>query len=566
MGERTIDKEKILIGFVIVAIIVAIVLLILPEKEEKSVTKTPEPTVITSPESNVTIKLYGENPYYVFKGKKYDEPGYEAFDNNQNVSYKIKKSGTVNTSVPGQYEITYEVDGITAKRIVVVSDLEASILAETQEYTKDSFNIMVSIKGSDYSKTVLPNGKTTLEKAIEYEVSDNGTYKFTIYDKYGNKKSLEQKVTNFDKEAPTGSCTNKLDLGKTIVEVKASDTKTSVVKYDYSNGEKTNSSTSPKYEYSGLYKNVSVTLYDKVGNKATIKCVSSGEGVLPQIKAPSGANIIKESNSDSLKISIEKKNNYYIARIWMLDPYTQINKAVIKDWGVRREHPGTIFKREVETKNLSNKIFIGINGSGFYENGSWTVKCDSAYYNKYNRTTEGGLVITDGKVIRNWYQDGAVDRACFGTNELCRTDDSIYVISKEGYIDTYQKFGRLSESERKTLFQQIIDKGYSNTWVFRPVLMLNGKETADSSALTGNANTSKRTLVCQINRNNYVLLVGDISNSQVMPTFKNLGCQTAFSMDGGGSYAMIYKERGGSLQTIVGGGREVVDTLYITEK
>ena len=138
MDERTIDKEKILIGFVIVAIIVAIVLLILPEKEEKSVTKTPEPTVITSPESNVTIKLYGENPYYVFKGKKYDEPGYEAFDNNQNVSYKIKKSGTVNTSVPGQYEITYEVDGITAKSLTYKDIEEKAILNYAQTHPNAS--------------------------------------------------------------------------------------------------------------------------------------------------------------------------------------------------------------------------------------------------------------------------------------------------------------------------------------------------------------------------------------------------------------------------------------------
>ena len=554
-----IDKEKLLIGVLIVAIIVVVVILLLPQKEKQKV------TVVSG--DNVTIKLHGDNPYYLLKGKQYEEPGYEAYEKTGvQVSYKIKKSGSVNSNVPGKYEIVYEVEGTIAKRTIIVPDLDVVMIADSENYTNEEYNIMLSIKGADFGKVLLPNGKTTKDRSVEYLVSQNGTYTFIIYDTYNNQLKYEKVVRNFDKEAPVGTCTNKLESGKTLVEVKAVDKLSGIASYIYDNGDAKNPSTASKYEISGLYKDVNVTLIDKVGNQSTIKCVSSGQSVMPQVKPPVGANIVKQSESDSLKISIEKAGSYYIARVWMLDPYTQINKAVTSRWGVAREHPGTIFKNEVASKNLSDKIFIGINGSGFYENGSWTVQCGAEYYNKYNRTTEGGLVITNGQVVRNWYQDAAVDKACFGANELCRTDDSIYVISKEGNIDTYQKFGRLQESERKTLFEKIINKGYRNTWVFRPVLMLNGKETSDSTALTGSVTTSKRTLVCQIDRNNYVLLVGDISNGQVIPVFKNLGCQTAFSMDGGASYAMIYKDKGGKLETIVGGSREVVDTLYITEK
>ena len=549
--EIVIDKEKILIVFLIVAIIIVIIFLLIPSKNSQSGTPS-KPTIIE------TIKLIGDNPYYLAKGKPYEEPGYEAYDSlGNNVSYKIKKSGSVDYNIPGEYEIIYKTNSAEVRRKVIVSNLEAFFLEDSDEYTNENYNLMLLIKGSDYSKTLLPNGSTSLDRAIEYEVSENGIYTFIIYGQHNNELKLERKVTNFDKEAPKGTCTNKLDLGKTYVEVNAIDTLSGIESYIYSNGTNSLSLKDNKYTYSGLYKDINVTLIDKVGNKRTIKCVSSGEGANAPIKPPSGANIIKSAESDTLKVSIEKKSNYYITRVWVLDPYNQINKG-LADWGSSLAPAATIINNDISKYGYQNKIIVGINGSGFYSLGAWEPSCSSSCKNQYNKTSEGGIAISNGTVLRSWYQDNMVDKA---------RNDAVYAINKEGYIDAYPNINNYSESARKTLFDNIISKGYRNTWVFRPVIMQNGT-IVDSSILGTFLNGgNKRSVVCQIDRNNYIMLTmlsHDISELRTI--LPNLGCKTAFNLDGGGSITLVFKSKNGNLETIQGGGRSIVDTFYFVEK
>ncbi len=546
------SAEELLIYFFIILIVVVFVILLIPTKDNKQTTTEP-----TKQETNdIVIKLVGSNPYYLLKGKTYEEPGYEAFDSlNNNISQRIIVSGKVDTNTPGTYEITYRVDNVEIKRKVIVSNMEPKFIDEEEDYINDSYTIMLLVNGSDYEKTVLPDNTETKSKGIEFEADQNGTYPFTVYDKYGNQIRLEKKIEKIDKEAPTGTCTNKLDLGKTYVEVKASDTQSGMSSYTYNNGEKSYTSKEVKYEYSGLYKEVKVTLTDKVGNKKTITCVSSGEGATAQIKPPTGANIIKSADSDTFKVSIEKKSGYYITRVWVVDPYNQINKGLILDnWNKKRARAATILNHEISSRGLSNKIVVGINGSGFYENGTWTPSCSSSYKNQYNRTTEGPLVIYDGKVVRNWYQDGAVDKS---------RNHSVYTVSKEGYFDTYQNFNGMSETERQKLFNNIIAKGYRNTWTFRPVAILNGNILTTN--LVGEQ-MKNRNVVCQIDRNNWAILTGQTTAKDAVNILKNMGCKTAVNMDGSGSVSLHFKGKTGSLETLHGGGRDVVDTLYFTEK
>ena len=548
--KKAINKEKVLMLILIVAIIIVIVILLLPSNGKQNV------TVVKG--DNVTIKLHGDNPYYLLKGKQYEEPGYEAYEKNgTQVSYKIRKSGSINPNVPGRYEIVYEVEGTVARRTVIVPDLDVVMIADSEDYTNEEYNIMLSIKGIDYDKTVLPNGETTIDRAIEYEISDNGTYTFILYDRYKNQIKVEKTVNNFDKEAPIGNCTNKLDLGKTYVEVEATDKLSGIASYVYQNGVEDIPSTSSKYEYSGLYKDVNVVLIDRLGNKATIKCTSSGEGAMPQIKPASGAKIIREADSDTLKVSVEKKGNYYVTRVWVLDPYNQIRKGT-SNWGSDAMTPAKIISNDVATYNYQNKIIVGINGSGFYNGSAWTPYCSTSCQRDYKYTTEGGLAITNGKVVRSWYQDSYVDQ---GRN------DAVYAISKEGYLEVYPNTNSYSQSERKNLFDTIISKGYLNTWMFRPVIMTNGT-ISNSNVLGTFLNGQKnRSIVCQIDRNNYVMLTA-LSHgvSELKPILTGLGCKTAINLDGGGSVALLYKSKGGNVETLYGGGRSIVDVFYFVEK
>lgn len=506
------------------------------------------------------ISLNGDNPLYLFKNQSYVEPGYYAFDKNgNNQNYKVQVAGQVQTKIPGAYEVTYTLSQIQVKRKVIVVDLEAEFIDEDDDYTKEPYDLLLLIKGNDYLKTVLPNGNEAKSKTINYEVSVNGKYEFTIYDKYNHTLKLIKNVKNIDAEAPTGTCINRLDLGKTYVTVTASDVGSGIYAYTYNNTETNFTTKNATYEYAGIYETVKVTVTDKADNKTIITCSKTGTGAFPQIKPSSNSNIISQADSPTLKVTIEHFSDYYLSRVWVLDPYNQIKKGVTSAWGVKRETPFTIINREITTNNLQNKIVIGINASGFYEAGSWNPNSES-YNQAYNRTTEGGLVITNGQVIRNWYYDSAVDRA---------RNPALYAISKSGHLDTYANSNALSENERKVLFDSIIAKGYLNTWVFRPVIMLNGELASKEILGTFLEGSGKRNIFCQINTNNFAIVSttsSDYKTNRIKNLLTSLQCDTAVNMDGGGSVALVYKGQNETLKVITGGSREVVDTLYFTEK
>lgn len=81
---------------------------------------------ITVMEGDTYIYLKGKVNMYLEKGEKYIEPGYQVYDSiDQNLTEKVKVSGTVNTSKVGTYQITYSVVNsrnvtVTVKRTIVV--------------------------------------------------------------------------------------------------------------------------------------------------------------------------------------------------------------------------------------------------------------------------------------------------------------------------------------------------------------------------------------------------------------------------------------------------------------
>ena len=81
---------------------------------------------ITVMEGDTYIYLKGKVNMYLEKGEKYIEPGYQVYDSvDQNLTEKVKVSGTVNTSKIGTYQLTYtEVNSrnanVSVKRTIVV--------------------------------------------------------------------------------------------------------------------------------------------------------------------------------------------------------------------------------------------------------------------------------------------------------------------------------------------------------------------------------------------------------------------------------------------------------------
>lgn len=137
--------------------------------------------------SKNAIVLKGEKKISLFKGEKYVEPGYTAYDDLGNdVTSLVKVNSNVNVSIPGDYKVTYSATisnykTMTVERTVKVLDLNVILELEEDEPVLNTNKINLIITGKDYKHTVLPDNKQSTSRSIEYPVTTNGTYNFKIY-------------------------------------------------------------------------------------------------------------------------------------------------------------------------------------------------------------------------------------------------------------------------------------------------------------------------------------------------------------------------------------------------
>ena len=91
--------------------------------------------------TNPTIKLKGDSSVSLYQGDKYEEAGYEAFDNyDGDLTDRVEIDNNVNTDKVGSYEITYKVkdssnNEVSAKRNVEVKEKKV-VKSEGPTYIK----------------------------------------------------------------------------------------------------------------------------------------------------------------------------------------------------------------------------------------------------------------------------------------------------------------------------------------------------------------------------------------------------------------------------------------------
>lgn len=123
---------------------------------------------------------------------------------------------------------------------------------------------------SGYSHTRLPNGSVDYDTNVSYEVTTNGDYTFTVYDKAGNATSKTVRIENIDKVKPTAKITQRNSSVSTevILTVNASDGQSGVKSITLPDG---NMVTSDVVEYkvskNGEY---SFIVTDVAGNSTTV--------------------------------------------------------------------------------------------------------------------------------------------------------------------------------------------------------------------------------------------------------------------------------------------------------
>lgn len=281
------------------------------------------------------------------------------------------------------------------------------------------------------------------------------------------------------------------------------------------------------------------------------------------IEPKSNANIISEGKSNSLKYSIEKVSKsgygtYYITRIWVLDAYKQLNKFDVPNYGSNLEKPKNILIKGINQKGLANKMFVAFNASGFYLKDTY----DSAsvnYYSKYNKTSVGTIVITDGTTKRNAYDKYYKTWTIMGIN----TNNQMILYQDEKAKDNNAK---------KIQNDSFINTGVRNTFSFASPLVINGKASAITKSMPSASSNLRRQAICQVDANNFILITTDYSNAslnrdKLIKIMLDLNCQTGTNFDGGGSIAlMVKKSNSTEVEIITGNKRNLTEVGYFVEQ
>ena len=243
------------------------------------------------------------------------------------------------------------------------------------------------------------------------------------------------------------------------------------------------------------------------------------------ITPPSSEKIIWSAESATLKSWISQKNGYKLTRIWLSSPGKQINKfgSLLKEYAVNMANSA------ISSNNLSGKIFIATDASGFH-----------------NETAFGKVIITNGQILRD---DQNLNQGTEG--KLC-------------HYYTFDSNGTLSSYKNTTSSQELLSTYCTkNTFAFYPPMVENGKR---SNSLYSTGENRMREGFCQIDSNNYALITGQMDLDDVARIMLELNCKTGINFDGGGSTCLYTKDSTGAENIIFGcTDRKIPDILYFNE-
>ena len=248
---------------------------------------------------------------------------------------------------------------------------------------------------------------------------------------------------------------------------------------------------------------------------------------------------------ESIRIEITKMRRYdsdlYVADVRIKDP-SLLKTALAQDkdgneYGMNiKEKPSVIAKRV--------GAILAVNGD-FYG------------------TNESGYVIRNGIIYRD-----TIRPSNDADSDLSYFDD--LAIMRDGSFVTFD--------EKDYTAQEVWDKGAIHVLTFGPTLVLDGEIAVDKNAEVGLAwsgTTNPRCAIGYVSRGHYLLIVVDgrcdqspgTSLWQLADVFCELGAETAYNLDGGGSATMIFN--GKLINTPYtnwnkpSGERRVSDIVYI---
>ncbi len=403
--------------------------------------------------------------------------------------------------------------------------------------TKDKIYIVnedgsLSSGGSEDKASILP---VIVLKGNFAIVSGNGTFTSPY--------TIAATVKNVDTTKPTASCSASVENKNVTYKVTANDA-SGIAKYVH-NGKTYTSST---FTVSDLVNNDTVRVYDKADNYIDVVCVYA-------LISSGNKTVVASYDSSTLKYWIEKPDTYYtVTHIWVEDAYHQLNAEVNTEFGTL-ETTNTILNNAIRKYEYSNKGMIAVNASGFLREAGSDFE---NYVKEWRLSPTAPVIFIRGKLVRDF------------TNYTLPDTNPVYGLNKNGYL-TYYTFGsgQSSISANKNVVEKMKSDGIRNTVSFRPVLV------KDFNRVTNGTSNDIRQAICQIDKNNFVIITNTNSTSNRSEGFNfkdladymvSLNCRTGYNLDGGGSTNFYYKKNNSNLYSIVTTSRSVADILYFVEQ
>ena len=110
----------------------------------------------------------------------------------------------------------------------------------------------------------------------------------------------------------------------------------------------------------------------------------------------------------------------------------------------------------------------------------------------------------------------------------------------------------------------MLDDGVRNDFAYATMPI-----SEDGNLSTSTNDRNNRTILCQVNKNNFVIYSGgSLATASIAKELKNtFGCRVAYNLDGGGSRKLYYKTGSmSSAKRVFSGSRAVADMMYFVEQ
>ena len=235
----------------------------------------------------------------------------------------------------------------------------------------------------------------------------------------------------------------------------------------------------------------------------------------------SGYVVRASANTDTLKYKVYSSGNSNYSLIWVKDAYNQVRSGLPKGGYGTTDQGYSILEYRAP-----GKAVIGVNASFFY-----------------NSSPEAKVYMSEGVTHIK--------------NQPHRLGYNIIGITRDGLMKDYGNSTQTSD-QLISAYQQ---DGVQNT--------ITGNYFSNKGYNPGGESSDNITLVCQVDRNNFVLFSGLAERVHTLDyMWRTFGCRASLNLDGGGS-ARLYHRSGRTITAIwvnnSDRNRSVADMLYFVE-